>query len=57
MAIGLASFFISGFGRTAENAGYKHITMKEAAKKLAANGYTNIVEFGGIIDCTGAIEK
>lgn len=28
---------------------------KEAAKKLAALGYTNIVEFGGIIDWKGDI--
>ena len=26
---------------------------KQAAEKLAALGYTNIVEFGGIIDWTG----
>lgn len=30
---------------------------KQAAEKLAAMGYTNIVEFGGIIDWTGDIEK
>ncbi len=30
---------------------------KEASFKLAKMGYTNIVEFGGIIDWTGAIEK
>ena len=30
---------------------------KQAAKKLAALGYTNIVEFGGIMDWTGEIEK
>lgn len=30
---------------------------KQAAKKLVALGYTNIVEFGGIIDWTGEIEK
>ena len=30
---------------------------KQAAEKLAALGYTNIVEFGGIIDWTGEIEK
>jgi len=30
---------------------------KEAAKKLAAIGYTNILEFGGIIDWTGEITK
>lgn len=30
---------------------------KEAAKKLVALGYTNIVEFGGILDWTGDIEK
>lgn len=30
---------------------------KQAAVKLAAMGYTNIVEFGGIIDWTGEIEK
>lgn len=30
---------------------------KQAATKLAAMGYTNIVEFGGIIDWTGEIEK
>ena len=30
---------------------------KQAAAKLAAMGYTNIVEFGGIIDWTGDIEK
>lgn len=30
---------------------------KQAAVKLAALGYTNIVEFGGIIDWTGEIEK
>ena len=29
---------------------------KEAAAKLAELGYTNIVEFGGIIDWTGPIE-
>jgi len=28
---------------------------KEAAEKLAALGYTNIVEFGGILDWTGEI--
>lgn len=30
---------------------------KQAAAKLAAMGYINIVEFGGIIDWTGDIEK
>ena len=30
---------------------------KQAAEKLAALGYTNIVECGGILDWTGEIEK
>lgn len=30
---------------------------KEAAAKLAALGYTNIVECGGILDWTGDVEK
>ena len=30
---------------------------KEASEKLAALGYTNIVEFGGILDYEGEIEK
>ena len=30
---------------------------KEAAGKLVKLGYTNIVEFGGILDWTGEIEK
>lgn len=30
---------------------------KEAASKLAAIGYTNIIECGGILDWTGEIEK
>ncbi len=30
---------------------------KEAAQKLADLGYTNIVEFGGILDWTGELEK
>ena len=30
---------------------------KEAAEKLVKLGYTNIVEFGGILDYTGEIEK
>lgn len=30
---------------------------KQAAEKLAAMGYTNIVEFGGILDWTGETEK
>lgn len=30
---------------------------KQAAAKLAAMGYTNIVEFGGILDWTGEVEK
>ena len=30
---------------------------KQAAEKLAALGYTNIVEFGGIMDWTGEIVK
>ena len=30
---------------------------KQAAKKLIALGYSNIVEFGGILDWTGEIEK
>ena len=30
---------------------------KEAAKKLSKLGYTNIVEFGGILDWMGEIEK
>ncbi len=30
---------------------------KEASKKLVKLGYTNIVEFGGIIDWKGEIEK
>ena len=30
---------------------------KEAAEKLVALGYSNIVEFGGILDWTGEIEK
>lgn len=29
---------------------------KQAAEKLAALGYTNVIEFGGIIDWNGAIE-
>lgn len=29
---------------------------KEAAEKLVALGYTNIVEFGGILDWTGEVE-
>ena len=30
---------------------------KQASEKLAAMGYTNIVEFGGILDWTGQMEK
>ena len=30
---------------------------KQAAAKLAAMGYENIIEFGGIIDWTGDVEK
>ena len=30
---------------------------KQASAKLAAMGYTNIIEFGGIMDWTGVIEK
>ncbi len=30
---------------------------KEAAAKLVSLGYTNVVEFGGILDWTGEIEK
>ena len=30
---------------------------KEASKKLVKLGYTNIIEFGGILDWTGEIEK
>lgn len=30
---------------------------KEASKKLVKLGYTNIVEFGGILDWTGEIES
>ena len=30
---------------------------KEAAEKLVALGYTNVVEFGGILDYKGEIEK
>lgn len=30
---------------------------RQASEKLAAMGYTNIIEFGGIIDWTGEIEK
>ena len=30
---------------------------KQAAEKLEALGYTNIIEFGGIIDWTGEVEK
>ena len=30
---------------------------KQAAGKLVALGYTNVIEFGGIIDWTGEIEK
>lgn len=30
---------------------------KQASAKLASMGYTNIIEFGGIIDWTGQIEK
>ena len=30
---------------------------KQAASKLAAMGYTNIIEFGGIMDWTGEIER
>ncbi|MDO5417288.1 MAG: rhodanese-like domain-containing protein [Lachnospiraceae bacterium] len=30
---------------------------KQAAEKLAAMGYTNIIEFGGIMDWTGEVEK
>lgn len=30
---------------------------RQASEKLAALGYTNVVEFGGILDWTGEIEK
>lgn len=30
---------------------------KQAAKKLAAMGYSNVIEFGGIIEWKGDIEK
>ena len=30
---------------------------KEAAEKLVALGYKNIIEFGGIVEYTGEIEK
>lgn len=30
---------------------------KQASNKLVAMGYTNIIEFGGILDWTGEIEK
>lgn len=30
---------------------------KQAAQKLAEMGYTNIIEFGGIVDWSGEIEK
>lgn len=30
---------------------------KQAARKLADLGYTNIIEFGGILDYSGEIEK
>lgn len=30
---------------------------KQASSKLAAMGYTNIIEFGGIMDWTGEIER
>lgn len=30
---------------------------KQASKKLVAMGYTHIIEFGGILDWTGEIEK
>lgn len=30
---------------------------KQASAKLADMGYTHIIEFGGIIDWTGAVEK
>ena len=30
---------------------------KQASAKLAAMGYTNIIEFGGILDWTGEVEK
>lgn len=30
---------------------------KQATKKLSELGYTNLIEFGGIIDWTGDIEK
>ena len=30
---------------------------KQAASKLVAMGYTNIIEFGGIMDWTGDIEE
>ena len=30
---------------------------KQASRKLVNLGYTNIVEFGGILDWTGEIEK
>ena len=31
--------------------------VEEASAKLAAMGYTNIVEFGGILDWTGEVER
>ena len=30
---------------------------KEASEKLVSLGYTNVVEFGGILDWTGEIER
>ena len=36
---------------------FAEVRSKQAATKLAAMGYANIVEFGGIIDWTGDIEK
>ena len=32
-------------------------TSKEASSKLAALGYTNIYEFGGMLDLDGEVEK
>ncbi len=50
----LSLLFLVGCAAQSANTGYRS---KQASQKLADLGYTNIVEFGGIIDWPGEIEK
>ena len=54
LSIFIATLFLVGCAVPAEQEiSYRQITMDEAVAVMEEEGYTNVVEFGGIIDWPG----